>query len=304
MKAAPTPEYTHLIIAARAGDRQAMNTVLAIVRPELYLFGLHICPQIAIVEDALQEASIYAFSHLHKLRDPSAFFPWMASIVKRAIWKELSASKREVALSFVDPLKDTSLESQIEEQLHISGLYESIDKLSETLRLPVMLRYFSSQNEYEQIASILGIPVGTVRSRLNQAKKQLKTLWSGGIDLPEKLRGESERWNDFYRYHFTGLFDDDGIRSSFYDHLLPSILVSFNNNDTRQGRTLVEREVSNDIQFGTRSDVTAVSNIGSLGVVEFDVVNSSEYPGRCPPQMTLIFSRKDDKAAQVRLYLF
>ncbi|MDQ7850936.1 MAG: sigma-70 family RNA polymerase sigma factor, partial [Armatimonadota bacterium] len=52
-------------------------------------------------------------------------------------------------------------------------VWQALSGLGEDLRAAVMLRYFSSYRSYEEIALILGVPVGTVRSRLATAKDQL-----------------------------------------------------------------------------------------------------------------------------------
>ncbi|HET9135145.1 MAG TPA: RNA polymerase sigma factor, partial [Candidatus Kapabacteria bacterium] len=215
-----------LVHLTRSGDRRALDTLFAVVRPKMYAYALKICKFNLVAEDALQDALLYAHLHFHQLRNPEAFLPWLRSIVKRSCWQTINNSSRSSSLD-TDSLSTSALEyefeSTVEAQFESAQIMDCIDSLSDTLRPTVLLRYFSSKNEYTDIATLLGIPVGTVRSRLNEAKKQLRTLWdnSGGIDLPEQLRRESEEWNDFYREHWDGIYDNIGIRSQFFDHFIP-----------------------------------------------------------------------------------
>ncbi len=76
-------------------------------------------------------------------------------------------------------------------------------ELPETLRVTAMLRYFGSYASYEEISAILGVPVGTVRSRLNQVKLAEALLKTAGLehDGARKLAESQIR-------HFTAAWDE------------------------------------------------------------------------------------------------
>jgi|GEM_PF-5811053 hypothetical protein len=66
-----------------------------------------------------------------------------------------------------------ALEEKIDRMALRDWVWTAISSLPETLRVTAMLRYFGSFQAYDEIAAILGIPVGTVRSRLSQVKTKL-----------------------------------------------------------------------------------------------------------------------------------
>ncbi len=124
-----------------------------------------------LVYDTMAEA----VSQVGKLSKPKSFFSWMCSILVR----KHGASKRrksEENVTFTDDLPEDSFELDSEESLYaaVDGalLRDAVAELPEKLREAVILRYFMDM-PLDQIARFLTIPVGTVGSRLNLARKAL-----------------------------------------------------------------------------------------------------------------------------------
>ncbi len=303
---AESGHLTDLTVAAMTGDRIAMNTLLACVRPRLYAYALRICKHNQAADDAIQDAFLHAYSHIHQLRQPSAFYPWIRSIVRRSAWRELRGGMSSLGFSddaqFLSLPEEHPFEQCIEEGFERSYLHDAINHLSDTLKFPVLLRYFTSHQEYEDIAGILGIPVGTVRSRLNQAKKQLKELFRGGIDLPAALEREANQWNDFYRDVWSTIYDRSESRQRLLSHFVEDVTLHFTSGIRAQGRKLIEGEIQADLRYGSRSEPTSIFNLGDIGIVECVNANSAEYPDRCPTSTTFIFHRDRSKAVLLQLH--
>ena len=124
-----------------------------------------------LVYDTMAEA----VRQVGKLSKPKSFFSWMCSILVR----KHGASKRrksEENVTFTDDLPGDSFELYSEESLYaaVDGalLRDAVAELPEKLREAVILRYFMDM-PLDQIARFLTIPVGTVGSRLNLARKAL-----------------------------------------------------------------------------------------------------------------------------------
>ena len=124
-----------------------------------------------LVYDTMAEA----VRQVGKLSKPKSFFSWMCSILVR----KHGASKRrksEENVTFTDDLPEDSFELDSEESLYaaVDGalLRDAVAELPEKLREAVILRYFMDM-PLDQIARFLSIPVGTVGSRLNLARKAL-----------------------------------------------------------------------------------------------------------------------------------
>ncbi|MBS1902603.1 MAG: RNA polymerase sigma factor [Bacteroidetes bacterium] len=299
-------DLTDLAVAALGGNSTAMNTLLACVRPRLYAYALRICKHRTQADDAIQDAFLHAYTHIRQLRQPSAFYPWIRSIVRRSAWRELRITQGPIRsadnLQLITHPTEESLESAIEQQLAHNTIYESIGKLTDTLKLPVLLRYFSGHQEYEQIAEILSIPVGTVRSRLNEAKKQLRLAWTGGVDLPAALQQEAERWNEFYREVWSKVYDAPDARKRLTSHLANDLHIHFTSGARTRGRSVIEREIEDDMRYGSRSTPASVFNVGNIGIVECTNENSAEYPDRCPAATTFIFHRDREQTVLLQLH--
>ncbi|MBW3577901.1 MAG: sigma-70 family RNA polymerase sigma factor [Actinobacteria bacterium] len=110
--------------------------------------------------------------------------------------------RRTPALVSVEHLSDEnvvnagrSTEETLETQLLGDWIWAALVQLPEHLRLVVMLRYFGRQHPYAQIAAVLDAPVGTVRSRLSEAKRRLGgiLLHSAADDWEHRRRAAAER---------------------------------------------------------------------------------------------------------------
>ena len=286
---------------ARLGNRSCFNNLITFYHSEMLAYALKICRYSNIAEDALQDAYINAFTHITELKATESFQPWLRTIVKRSCWQYLNSRSEKASLPLSAKLIDTkisdhALENKIEKNNLNEFVWERITHLSETLRVVVLLRYFTGYNNYENISTIIGVPVGTVRSRLNEAKKQLKKIWNYDLSgLPENLKSEAKYWNEFYEYSFSNIQTDNNVRKTFGNHLLPDLTIRFTSGKTAQGRELFEKEINDDITYGTSYGIGTVFNLKDIGIIQGENINSKEYPDRCPPTSTLIFHRKIDK---------
>lgn len=116
--------------------------------------------------DAVQEAILVAYRKLHTLRDERFFRTWLCRILINVCYRMARERKRVVSL------EDYMAREQAD-VLGSSGLYEAIMALQEDLRLVVVLRYVEGFKTAE-IAAVLRIPEGTVKSRLSRARRELK----------------------------------------------------------------------------------------------------------------------------------
>jgi RNA polymerase sigma factor (sigma-70 family) len=286
---------------ARLGNRSCFNNLITFYHTQMLAYAMKICGYSNIAEDALQDAYINAFTHITELKTTESYQSWLRTIVKRSCWQYLNTNSNKALLplsvKLIDSkISDRTLENEIEKNNLNEFIWERITQLSETLRLVVLLRYFTNYNDYENISTILGVPIGTVKSRLNEAKKQLKKGWNYGLSgMPEKLKTEAKYWNEFYEYSFRNIQKDNNVRKMFRNHLLPDLTIRYTSGKTAYGRELFEKEINDDITYGTSYGIGTVFNLKNIGIVQTDNINPKEYPDRCPPTSTLIFHRKTDK---------
>jgi RNA polymerase sigma-70 factor, ECF subfamily len=127
-----------------------------------------------LAEDAAQEAFIRVWQNLKSYKPQHAFRSWLYRIATNAA---LDALRRERPTAELDTLSviDPSItpEGSAEENQRIGHIRRAIAQLSEPLRMVLILREYQELS-YQEISDVLYIPVGTVMSRLNSARIQLR----------------------------------------------------------------------------------------------------------------------------------
>lgn len=117
--------------------------------------------------DAVQEAVLKAWSHLPGLRVEKYFETWLTRILINECHNIQNMRRRTVALE--------QLAEQAAEPEQDKNLRAAISALEEKLRLPLLLYYMEGYRTRE-IAQILQIPEGTVKTRLQRARRRLRTM--------------------------------------------------------------------------------------------------------------------------------
>jgi len=151
------------------------------------LFGLctFLCANSYEAEDLYQETWLKVVKNIEKYDSSKEFEPWLTIICVNTYRNTLRRIlKSPVFNSFATTeekeLAITSVPAP--EKSDYSDLYAAINNLPEKLRLTVLLFYFRDMDT-ESVAAVLGIPPGTVKSRLNKARKLLKEVLSDEPDL-------------------------------------------------------------------------------------------------------------------------
>jgi RNA polymerase sigma factor (sigma-70 family) len=158
---------TALLPRAQAGDRQAMNDILLHIAP----FVGRLCVPIAQrhSSDAAQEAMLAIFRGIRGLREPTAFYGWVRAVTVR----EAVRTSKRLGQEPADDLTDRAAEGNPLDSVHIA---DALSRLTDEHRQVLVLRGFYGMNE-EEMAGILGLPIGTVRSRLFRARRSFQAAW-------------------------------------------------------------------------------------------------------------------------------
>ena len=165
---------SELIALTLADDKAAFAQLVDRYRDAVCGVTYHYFGNFEDMQDAAQEAFIQAYTNLRQLRDLDKFGPWLRQIAANICLSTLR-SRRETA---VDPAQvDVRPESGADDEARRSAVRmvvrEALQNLSEDVRLTVTLSYINGYSHAE-VAQFLDVPVGTVRSRLYSAKKQLR----------------------------------------------------------------------------------------------------------------------------------
>lgn len=150
------------------------------------LYGLchYLCSNSFDADDLYQETWLKVIRHIDKYDPVREFEPWLTKICVNTYRSRMRRIARSPLLDFPgSEEKDRLLDSiPAPESKDYTLLHEAVARLPDKLRLAVVLFYFQEMN-LSSTAEILKIPVGTVKSRLNKARKLLKEVLADETDL-------------------------------------------------------------------------------------------------------------------------
>ncbi|MEZ6093548.1 MAG: sigma-70 family RNA polymerase sigma factor [Pirellulaceae bacterium] len=168
-----------LIQATLDGKHEAFGHLVERYQDRLYGSLIHVLGCEAEALDIAQDAFVQAFRRLDSFRGQSAFYTWLFRIGRNLAISRLRRRKPTASLHNHDGEaidiadQSTAPAGGIESEETIGQLHIALQRLSEEHRTIIVLRELNEM-DYDAIADVLEIPVGTVRSRLHRARQQLK----------------------------------------------------------------------------------------------------------------------------------
>lgn len=150
----------------------------------LYGLCLSLCANSFDADDLYQETWLRAVKNISQYDPTREFEPWLTRICVNTYRNVLRRLARSPFLDFrTNEEKDAQINAVPDaEKADYSPLYEAIDRLPEKYRIAVILFYFQDM-DITATAQVMGIPEGTVKSRLSKARKLLKEVLDGETDL-------------------------------------------------------------------------------------------------------------------------
>ena len=167
---------TELITRAQRGDRNAFGELVRIHSQGVIHVIYRMCGNGQIAEEAAQEAFIQAWLHLPSYRPQSSLRNWLYRIAFNAATDILRKERRILPNDIEEmPLRDLQPgpEALLSQTERTALVQKAILSLPDASRAVLVLREYEEMS-YHEIADTLNIPVGTVMSRLNYARKILK----------------------------------------------------------------------------------------------------------------------------------
>lgn len=299
------PTDAELVAHACGGDVASLGVLLERHRARLFATALGVLGIRSDAEDAVQETFLIAMQHIGGLRNPSAVGAWLQMVVRRACLQLQRERSVEIVTDAVPETADArpGADERIERLELRDWIWCALEQLPEPLRVTAMLRYFGSYDSYDELAAILGVPIGTVRSRLSEAKVKLADalLASAGL-IDDEARVRAETQAQFWATTFAGIFRH-GDSAEFLSHFERDLIVGWSNGKRTRGRGYLAAEIDGDLAAGVRLDVTRVMANDGIALVEGRFVNPSEAPDHCPPGIALVLFQPAARAAAIRLHL-
>jgi RNA polymerase sigma-70 factor (ECF subfamily) len=172
-----------LVVRARAGEHDAFATLAAGSIDGLYRLARMILRDPAIAEDVVQDTLLAAWQGLPALREPERFEAWLRQLLvrscTRAGWRYRRDRVHEVGL---DGLERATRDDQ-ERSLVVRDLLERGFEGLATDERALLVLHFYVELSVPEIADALGVPAGTVKSRIHRASHRMRAL----LDADDRL---------------------------------------------------------------------------------------------------------------------
>lgn len=168
---------THLIQLTLSGNKEAYSELYDVTIHEVYKTAHFLIDDKADVDDVVQEIYIQLYESLRKYDSEKPFRPWLIGLVikqihsyRRKRWMRLRIIKK--AEEQRKPVQ-SDFSNDVVSKISNRKLIELIHKLPYKLKQVIILRYLHDYSQ-EEVAEILHIPIGTVKSRIHAALKKLR----------------------------------------------------------------------------------------------------------------------------------
>lgn len=191
-----------LVERAQRGEKKAFELLVGKYQRKLARLLSRFIKDPTEVEDVAQEAFIKAYRALPSFRGESAFYTWLYRIGINTAKNYLVANGRRATVSlniggddgedlpdFGEQIPDFNTpDTELMNRQIVDAVNRVVDKLPEELRTAISLREMEGMS-YEDIAQVMGCPIGTVRSRIFRAREAIAAELKPLIDV-----GQGKRW--------------------------------------------------------------------------------------------------------------
>lgn len=172
-----------LISRFQAGDENAFVELVNRYKNKLINFIFYLLKDEELSEDVVQETFIKLYEKKHYYKQVAKFSTWIYTIARNLANNELRKKNRAKVMYLSQMTNDKkgydlksndpSLIAGIENEFLLDELNLAIERLPKTYKTSIILRDIQGLS-YEQISNILGVPLGTIKSRINRARLQLQ----------------------------------------------------------------------------------------------------------------------------------
>jgi RNA polymerase sigma factor (sigma-70 family) len=169
------------------GTKKSIQHLVEAHYQAIYRYAYRLSGSAAEAEDLTQDAFCQAQAKLSQLRDWEKARAWLFTILRNSYLHRRRANKTEkqVSLHGAEEVVERAIEPPPE--VDPAQLQEALNELPEIYRIPIILFYFE-EFTYRDIADQMGLPLGTVMSRLARAKEQLRSRLQPGLALGDGRR--------------------------------------------------------------------------------------------------------------------
>ena len=183
---ASEPADAALVARCRAGDRTAWNELVE--RFSRYVYAISVQAfrlSEHDAEDVFQDVFMRAYQNLDRLRDDAAIRPWLAQMTRRLCIDRLRAGAREApADQELEPAEIDETLATLDEAL---AVHEALAATPGHCR-EMLDRFFCRDESYRMIGQALGLPAGTIASRISRCLARMRELLEGKKPVAEPVQ--------------------------------------------------------------------------------------------------------------------
>jgi RNA polymerase sigma-70 factor (ECF subfamily) len=173
-----------LIADCLAGNTAAFGVLVRRYQDRLYNTVFRLVGNSEDAQDVVQEAFLNAYQSLHSFKGDALFFTWLYRIAvngaislkrKQRVLVRLDGGRNGEALEPLDQSDQSCPGRALEQAEQDKRVREALSRLSPEHRAVLVMKDMDGQ-KYEAMAETLGVPIGTIRSRLHRARLELREL--------------------------------------------------------------------------------------------------------------------------------
>jgi RNA polymerase sigma-70 factor (ECF subfamily) len=179
--------YAALVDQAKRGDREAFDSLARLTGDRCMAIAFRILRDFDLADDAVQSALLTAWRELRALRDPERFEPWLHRILTNACYAEARRRRRwseGIRVLTVEPAHGTDDYATVDNR---DQLERAFRRLTVEQRAVLVFHHYLGL-PLPEVAVRIGIPLGTVKSRMHHAKRALRA----GLDAEARKSAASQ----------------------------------------------------------------------------------------------------------------
>jgi RNA polymerase sigma-70 factor (ECF subfamily) len=165
--------HAALVEQAKRGDREAFDSLARLTGDRCMAIAFRILRDFDLADDAVQSALLTAWRELRALRDPERFEPWLHRILTNACYAEARRSRRwseGIRLLPAEPVHGPDDYATVDNR---DQLERAFRRLTVQQRAVLVFHHYLGL-PLPEVAVRIGIPLGTVKSRMHHAKRALR----------------------------------------------------------------------------------------------------------------------------------
>lgn len=164
-----------LVVRCQLGERAAFDALAARWTAPLWRYARNLTGNDAAADDATQDIWIGVLRGIDRLRDGASLRPWLFGIAHRVLMDRLRAqySLPDASDALLDEQPAADEHASFEHELELATLLDGLARLPLVER-EVLTLFYLRELSLEEVARTLGVPPGTVKSRLHRARRMLR----------------------------------------------------------------------------------------------------------------------------------